>query len=298
MKYLKLLALCLLPLSFAACSDDDNINGGNATVGFSSAEMSASENSSMIEVPITVEGDHNGLVRVNLDITEVNGVSVTKDETVLLTSKEIVLPAGTSTVYAEIRSLVNTSSDDFDRSFTLTISSAEGASVSTSTCKVNIEELVDPYQKLLGTYSLTAVDLTSSEGATVTFDVELTEGAPGKTFTVEGFDGYLLGYGLTDREFWTLEYNEQDANLSLVKGEYYATGVNFGSFIADCCVAPMDFNSDGTNVIPTTSWSATWNEDYSVITFEENAIMGLALYSGGQYAGWAGAYYNIVLTRK
>lgn len=297
MKYLKLLVLCLLPLSFAACSDDDNINGGNATVGFSSAEMSASENSSMIEVPITVEGDHNGLVKVNLDITAVSGVSVTKDETVLLTSKEIVLPAGTNTVYAEIRSLVNTSSDDFDRSFTLTISSAEGASVSTSTCKVNIEELVDPYQKLLGSYTLTAADFTSESGATVTFNVELTQGAPGKTFVVEGFDGYLLGYGLTEREYWTMEYNEEEATLSLVKGEYYATNVNFG-FLANCCVAPMDFNADGSNIIPTTSWSATWNEDYSVITFEDNAIMGLALYSDGQYAGWANAYYNITLTRQ
>lgn len=43
MKYLKLLALCLLPISFAACSDDEEMNSGNATVGFASPEMSVAE---------------------------------------------------------------------------------------------------------------------------------------------------------------------------------------------------------------------------------------------------------------
>ena len=48
MKYLKLLAICLLPLSFVACSDDDdNINTGEATVAFQSASMEIKESTSV-----------------------------------------------------------------------------------------------------------------------------------------------------------------------------------------------------------------------------------------------------------
>mgnify|MGYP003443053335 CR=1 FL=1 len=46
MKYWKLLAICMLPLSFVACSDDDDapVNSGNATVEFQSATKQVKEN--------------------------------------------------------------------------------------------------------------------------------------------------------------------------------------------------------------------------------------------------------------
>lgn len=40
-----------------------------------------------------------------------------------------------------------------------------------------------------------------TDGSSVTFNVELTQGAPQRSYTVEGFDGYLLGVGVTEREF-------------------------------------------------------------------------------------------------
>lgn len=296
MKYLKLLALCLLPISFAACSDDEEMNSGNATVGFASPEMSVAENTSMINVPIVVEGEHTGLIKVNVELIDAKGTSVTKDESVILTGSNIVMPIDVQTVYAEVRTLVNTTTDDFDRSFTLQITSAEGASISTASCKVNIEELIDPYEKLLGNYTFNAIDLT--DGSSVTFNVELTQGAPQRSYTVEGFDGYLLGVGVTGREFWTLEYNAETESLTAVKGDYYAKNVNFG-FLANCCVTPMKFNEAGDDVEPTTAWDATWDEGYTTITFDEDAILGIGLYSSnGQYAGWAGAYGNITLTKK
>lgn len=61
MKYLKLLAMALLPLSMVACSDDDeNINTGNATVEFESATMEVRESTSMLRIPINVSGEHTG----------------------------------------------------------------------------------------------------------------------------------------------------------------------------------------------------------------------------------------------
>ena len=295
-KYIKILALCLLPFAFTACSEDEEINTGNATVGFASTEMSFTENMSIVNVPIVVEGDHTGIVKVNIELTDANGTLVTKDESVILTGNNIVLPSGITTVYAEVRTLVSTITDDFNRSFTLKITSAEGATVSTESCKVNIEELIDPYEKLLGNYTFSAVDIT--DGSSVSFDIELTQGAPQKSFTVEGFDEYLLGAGVTEREFWTLEYNADANLLTAVKGDFYATSINFGSFIADCCVIPMQITEDGKDVIPAAGGNATWDEGYTTITFDADAILGIGLYSNGQYAGWAGAYTNIKLIKK
>lgn len=77
MKYIKLLAMMLLPLTFAACSDDDeNMNSGNATVGFSQSEIDVKENVSSIQVPITVTGEHSGLIEVTVTVKNASGISV------------------------------------------------------------------------------------------------------------------------------------------------------------------------------------------------------------------------------
>ena len=96
MKYIKLLAMMLLPLTFAACSDDDeNMNSGNATVGFSQSEIDVKENVSSIQVPITVTGEHSGLIEVTVTVKNASGISVENDKTVLLTSEKIPgLPEG------------------------------------------------------------------------------------------------------------------------------------------------------------------------------------------------------------
>ena len=70
MKYIRLLAMALLPLAFAACSDDEDFNGGAATVGFAESEISIKENITALNVPIVVQGDHTGLVRVNVEVKD------------------------------------------------------------------------------------------------------------------------------------------------------------------------------------------------------------------------------------
>ena len=62
MKYWKLLAMCMLPLSFVACSSDDDapVNTGNATVEFQNADIEVKENATIVELPIVVSGEHNG----------------------------------------------------------------------------------------------------------------------------------------------------------------------------------------------------------------------------------------------
>lgn len=116
MKYIKLLAMMLLPLTFAACSDDDkNMNSGNATVGFSQSEIDVKENVNSIQVPITVTGEHSGLIEVTVTVKNASGISVENDKTVLLTSEKIRVPADVETVNAEIYLNVSTKEDNFDR---------------------------------------------------------------------------------------------------------------------------------------------------------------------------------------
>lgn len=124
MKYLKLLALLALPLCLSACSDDDEFNVGNATVGFSTSEITIKENTTSLNVPITVEGDHSGLIKVNVIVKDAQGTNVEIDKNIILTSGDLKLPANVSTIYAEINLSVYTKEDDFNRSFTLEIESA------------------------------------------------------------------------------------------------------------------------------------------------------------------------------
>lgn len=154
MKYLKLLALLMLPLGFSACSDDDDFNGGNATVGFSEATLNIKENATELYVPIQVEGDHSGLVQVQVAVKDCQGVSVETDKNVILTSGTLNLPAEVNQVKAELRLSIYTPSDDLNRSFTLEITAANGAQISTKTCQVNIEEAIDAYDKLIGNWVL------------------------------------------------------------------------------------------------------------------------------------------------
>lgn len=264
MKYLKLLALCLLPLSFTACSDDDEINGGNATVGFASTEVTLTENASIIQVPIALEGDHSGLVKVNIEVTDYNGTAVTKDETVILTSGSLVMPANVASVEAELRTSVYTIEDNNDRSFTLKITSAEGASIGNATCKVNIEEIPDPYTNLAGIWEVSAgsagmvsIKMTPREDRTA-FDC---------SFNFQGLDFNIPMY-----------YSAQ--GLELEGGKAVATGLDFGEIgVMDVWLGYVNGNYWYAQNIP-----ASWNEDFTIINFEAPVYAGL--YQGSSFAGY------------
>ena len=149
MKYIKQLAMWMLPFAMVACSDDNEYNGGAATVGFAEAEMTIQENVAQLNVPIVVEGEHNGLVKVNVAVKDATGTNVVVDTNVLLTSGEIYLPADVSTVYAEhtgsasvpITIAANEAGDGYD-------------------CTLNYQGIEAPFRML---YSPTAVEVVALE---------------------------------------------------------------------------------------------------------------------------------------
>lgn len=264
MKYIRLLAMALLPWAFAACSDDEEFNGGNATVGFADSEIIVKENTTSLNVPITVEGDHTGLVRVNIEVADATGTNMEIDTNIILTSGVLNLPADVATVYAELSTSFYTSSDDLDRSFTLRITSAEGASVSNATCKVYIEEAVDAYDKLTGNWTLN----TGSENVPVT----IAANAAG-----DGYDCTMTYQGIPC-EFRMLY---SPTGIQIVANETIVSGVNFGDPLGVCDVAFAMIADGGLYLqnIP-----GMWNDTFDIINLE-GGLCG-AIFSGGQYTGY------------
>lgn len=267
MKYLKLLALCLLPISFAACSDDEEINSGNATVGFTSTELSVTENTPMVEIPISLEGDHTGPVKLNIEVTDCNGTSVTNDETVILTSNSLVMPSGVETVQAELRSSVYTVEDNLDRSFTVKITSAEGATIGNATCKVNIEEIPDPYANLAGNWTLSA---RRADNLAVVLNTREDRSGYDCTMTRQGVEMPF-----------TIAYSPQ--GLTVKMNTTLAEGLDFGDpvGVADAVLAYID-----GNYLVTDPLSASWNEDLNLILFDYPMTAALFSSATGQFTGY------------
>ena len=297
MKYLKVLALCLLPLSFTACSDDDEVamNNTGATVGFESAQVTYNENAGIITVPFVVEGEQNGAIRVNYTVQDGTAVN---EEHYLVTTNTVLIPADDNTGYGcEIRLLDDGMTENDDRTLTVTINSVEGASIgANSSCEVTIADVdKDPYYKLMGVYTLTAIDATN--GNPVSFEVELTGGSTAEEqganehvrFVAVGFDNSYM----TD-EPWIIEYNESAETLTVVKGDAFATGLNFGSFIGSMAITPMD-----QTAAEVSEMNGTWSEDYTTITFDESLLLGVGVYDDatGAYAGFYSVYGNIVMNK-
>ena len=297
MKYLKVLALCLLPLSFAACSDVDEVamNTTGATVGFESAQVTYNENAGIITVPFVVEGEQNGAIRVNYTVQDGTAVD---EEHYLVTTNTVLIPADENTGYGcEIRLLDDGMTENDDRTLIITINSVEGASVGTNpSCEVTIADVdKDPYYKLMGTYTLTAIDATN--GDPVSFKVTLTGGSTPEEqaanehvcYVAVGFDN-----SYTTNEPWIIEYNGNAETLTVVKGDAFASGLNFGSFIGSMAITPMDQTAAAVSEM-----NGTWSEDFTTITFDESLLLGVGVYDDatGAYAGYYSVYGNVVMTK-
>lgn len=271
MKYIKFLLTLLLPATLlVACDDDENINGGNATVGFESAEITVKETASTLNVPIVVSGDHNGLITLNVEVTDANGTQVETDKTILLTSGNLRMPADVNTVNAELYLALNTNTEDPNRSFTLRITSAQGAQVSTATCKVNIEEVVDAYDKLLGEWTM-----VTPEG---NFAATLSENVAGQSYTLE--TNYMGAIPITA----TVQYSAT-TGLQLVCGQTVANyqGTDLSFFVFD---GEYIYNGN---------LGAMWNDTYDSIEFETGVLLGFD--AGGGQVSYLFAWPTFSMTR-
>ena len=171
MKNIKsLLVFLCMGAAFAACSDDENINVGDTTVQFQSASMLISEVTTALDIPIEVTGSHEGTVKVSVQYIESNGLK--DDSNVIITSRELLIPAGVSTVDLETRLSVANDEMEEGRVLTFKIVDVVGATLgSNATCEVSLKE-ASPIE---GSYALTGLDLATGAVGSILCTLTLSE---------------------------------------------------------------------------------------------------------------------------
>ena len=304
MKKLYLTLLSAVVLIFAACSDDDNMNSANATISFKNSEVTFLESAGMVNVPLVVEGERNGDIKVHLKATDGSAVETGH---YLVTSTDINIPAGSeeTTFNVEVIIYDDGTEENDDRTFTLSIESIEGAKAGQNeSCSVKLKDVdKNPYFKLFGEYTATGID--SKSGETITFDVTISDTDGHDTYTEEALVCWGFpegGNGYNPEAIWYLTYNKK-GTLTLEPDNYYVA-YNFGSFIGAVCVSP--YNMDRT---PSDArFVGTFNDTFDEITFDSDAtqlLIGtkISVYntsdgSIGEYAGGWERLKNLKLVKK
>lgn len=202
MKFIKILAACLAILPMTACSDSDEFNTeSGVSVELAQSEITVRENAGIFNVPIKLDGKTNGNVRVTIKVegTGENPASPFEEKdgkwsgNFIVTSKTVNIPEGVSEVNIEINT-----KDDFDenpdRTFTVTIVSAEGATIGNiaSTIVTLKDNDSIPYEKIQGDWKFNFY--SEGQKKNDSWDVSIKgydEKSPnyGKLLTLEGLTG-------------------------------------------------------------------------------------------------------------
>ena len=257
---------------FAACSDDDNMNSAPVTVSFNAAEVTFKESDNLVNVPIVVDGERNGDIKVSLKVTDGSAIS---EGHFIVTSTEII--------------------DKID-----------GATIgSNGSVKVILKDVdKNPYFKLFGTWKATATDVGSGEQ--VTFDVKISDNDGYDSYA----EDYLVCQGFweagspNENAYWLLAYSK-NGTLKLEAGNpYFYDAYNFGQF--NGAVAVGAYTAEAKPKVGSEDLMATYNDSFDRIVFDTesaNPWMGIMvhLYTGtiGQYMGrYGNPITNLVLEKK
>ena len=123
-----------------ACHENNSLNQREATIEFQSTEIRIKELTTSLQIPIVVKGEHDGLIKVRIALTE-NHSGYENDKDILITDTQLLIPATTSQVNVETLLSVANEEISLNRYFTLTITDAEGASIGTQrNCKIVLQE--------------------------------------------------------------------------------------------------------------------------------------------------------------
>lgn len=272
MKYLKLLAMALLPLSMVACSDDDeNINTGNATVEFESATMEVRESTSMLRIPINVSGEHTGDIHVSAKMTG-NNANFEADKDVIVTTEKFTLPAETETVYLEAHLNVGNDAIEAGRTITFEITEAAGATLgSNKTCTVVLKE----NNPLEGVYTLKGFSPFDGAVSSEKCELFMEEGVNDKAYLNFGFDGAV-----------ELQLTEvvpgKEYNITIKGAQSVGTDPTYGNVTFPLCM--VDWNAGEIKPFAD-DITATYKDGIITLKTEEDYGVGLLC-----SAGWFSCY--------
>lgn len=191
MKLNKIFAIAVALLAFTSCSDDDDTQyntNGNVTVAMKESTMTVDEftTDDVVNIPIVVNGTANGMIKVNLVVNATGSTGAVEDKDYYVTSKTIYIPDTKKEGNMEI-AIVNNRFKEADRTFTVSIVSAEGATVAqngNSTLVTIADDDATLYGRLQGKWTFKAQDGFTDEGDEVSFRCNIT-----------GLRASDLGYG-------------------------------------------------------------------------------------------------------
>lgn len=274
MKLKNIFISLLAATALVACSDDESWNSGAATVEMGQPTVSVRENAGLFNVPITVTGEQNDYIRVTVEVAETGSTPAMEDVHYYVTSKSIVIPADATSGNIEI-STVNDNDINDTRTFTVTIVSAEGATIgSQSSTTVELrDEDSDFYEKLKGNWTITGIK--ANDGTTpISWNGTITGVNEGE----EGYGEilYLNGIGGADYGSATLLYHydvaTQTGSLEVLYGTLVASGLNFGDPVGVCDVYSGYVDADNYMQFEG-SFTGTWNDEFTEITFDPSASL-------------------------
>lgn len=276
MKYIKIVAMLLLPFIAMACDEDESYNSGAATVEFESAELTIDEVTSAYNFPIVVTGDHTGLIKVSIALKDVEG-GFENDKDVIITQSELLIPAGTETV--NIETVLSLANDEITpgRHFSFEIVQAEGATIGTNAvCKVNIEE----NSPLEGMYVLEGTNLFEENVSIEQVDCMLT--------MVKGSTNQMyLDFGLGSAAMVNLEeiVPGQKYSLTIAANQSLGTHPSYGPIVFEHMM-PVG------NKWTTVDEPIVGTFENRVVTFEGAHALGIGVPVAGGYLALLGAYLN------
>ena len=308
-KYVKVFMLLAVVSMFAACSDDDvkiNSNQG-CTVGFANTELTVSEPVGYVSIPINVTGKRNGNVQMTIETAPVGTNGAVEGVNYRITDKTLNLNTDTlssTSLNLELQ-VIDDYEENLDRQFTLTITMADGAEVTTSQMTVTIRDNDgNLYERFGGVWTLSATNALTE--ATITQDIRFTCAEPGGygyERTISATTTNLLGYNETLKWNFQYSYNEDthEGTLSFVAGTRIGT----------ISISGTDQEVMWANYVPVTAESGyvtmdpivgTWNtsddeKTISPVSFGDSQIVA-TFDDGSGYYSFVGMFSNITLTRK
>ena len=295
---------------FTSCSEDDNdVNTRECTVGFESNAVTIDETAGYAQIPIAVSGHRNGPVRVVIEAAPAGTENAVEGTHYMITDKTLNLNAdtlSTGTINVEVKVIDDREIND-DRQFTLTITSAEGAEITTQQTTVTISDNDgDFYRAFAGTWTINAKEpVTNDEGYVIgeqdyTANVEITaasENDPDYENYLSASSVGMFNIGISVdcnwRFHYTFDMDSMQGTLGFVLGDVIASygGVYNWTWGTD--------TPDGQNITWQGEVTATWTLSESggvpdTITFPE----GATLYLLDPNFGWFSAIYDITMTRQ
>ena len=222
-----------MSLLCTACRDE-SLNTGNATVRMGLTHCSIKENKGIFTIPVTVEGEQNGPIHVDIAVMGSQSTAI-EDRHYYITGKSLTIPPHKQSVNIEI-SAVDDRIVNPDRTFTLQIASADGARISPtqSTCNVTLLDNDNiPYERLQGTWTVHAIDQGPDGPLAATWQTQLRpydEADPryGRQLAMQGWMAFGEYYDFISMPL-NFSYNDETAEISLgiALGETVADSLNF-----------------------------------------------------------------------